>query len=941
MRRTLLCLLATAFLTAAALPISPTAAEPPKAQLSAADFASAYQRWLEIQDGEEAIALGEQLLAAESGLKSWPLTADRALTKAEIQFATGSTYVMRPRGVRADNLEKGIALLEAALLAFTRERDPQNWARAHNNLGIAYWGRIRGERAENHEKAIAHFEAAVTVLTREAASQEWAQAQNNLAIVYFSRVRGERSENVEKAIAQFQAALTVFTLATNPQAWASAHNNLGSAYKIRIAGERADNREKAIEHIEATLSVFTREATPREWAQTQNNLGAAYVDRIEGERAENQEKAIGCFEAALSVFTRETYPYEWATTQRSVGNAYSDRLRGDHSSNRQKAIAAYEAALTVFTREAAPLEHLRTARNLGASFVEARDWAKATQAYASAREAFLLLFGQGLEEDEARALISDAGPLFAEAAFVAVQNGQLESALQLADEGRARMLAVSMKMQSLELPAAQRQRLDALKGAIRAAQQAADAAGGDARAAALDKLAQLRREALEIVKGAAARTSDSAIAQARAIINGGSAIAVPIVTSFGGKILVMVKSGDGKGLSAIDLPELTPMRLSRVLIGPEDAPPAGWIAAYFINYVSRDEQRRRWPEWLAAIEGLGPELWGLVGAQLDTALKKQGIKSGTRLVWLPSGWLGILPLGLAQDPGSKRRLADDYEIAYSPSLEALAAAQRSLEKTGPATLAAIINPTGDLPGTEKEGAIVASHFASGARTLLQRQAATPDAVLAALKGKTHWHFASHGTFSWQDARMSALVMQGGARLNVGRLLEANGLGHPRLVVLSACETGLNDITRSPDEFVGLPGTFTALGAAGVLGTLWPVNDAATALLMAKFYELHMDGGLAPPTALRQAQAWLRGATNADLNAYAKTAAAQRRIEARHLSEIEGELKTESEKRSTDSAASRGEPASGATGSIAATASVENDRPYAHPYYWAGFIHTGL
>jgi CHAT domain-containing protein len=54
-----------------------------------------------------------------------------------------------------------------------------------------------------------------------------------------------------------------------------------------------------------------------------------------------------------------------------------------------------------------------------------------------------------------------------------------------------------------------------------------------------------------------------------------------------------------------------------------------------------------------------------------------------------------------------------------------------------------------------------------------------------------------------------------------------------------------------------------LGAAGVVGTLWEVDDLATALFMAKFYDLHLDGGLPPATALKQAQAWLREATRAD------------------------------------------------------------------------------
>jgi CHAT domain-containing protein len=160
-------------------------------------------------------------------------------------------------------------------------------------------------------------------------------------------------------------------------------------------------------------------------------------------------------------------------------------------------------------------------------------------------------------------------------------------------------------------------------------------------------------------------------------------------------------------------------------------------------------------------------------------------------------------------------------------------------------------------------------------------------------------------------------------------------------VLSACETGLSDITSSPDEFIGLPGTFTALGAAGVLGTLWPVSDAATALLMAKFYDLHLEAGLDPPAALSGAQAWLRDATGDDLNGYAEVAAARGRLQAAHLASIAEELKPASLARSRRNAPV--EPMT--TGSNAAgagqTASPRGPaHPYAHPYYWAGFIYTG-
>ena len=51
----------------------------------------------------------------------------------------------------------------------------------------------------------------------------------------------------------------------------------------------------------------------------------------------------------------------------------------------------------------------------------------------------------------------------------------------------------------------------------------------------------------------------------------------------------------------------------------------------------------------------------------------------------------------------------------------------------------------------------------------------------------------------------------------------------------------------------MPAAFLGLGAGGVIGSLWQVSDAATALLMARFYELHIGDGLAQAAALKQAE----------------------------------------------------------------------------------------
>ncbi|HVR56266.1 MAG TPA: CHAT domain-containing protein [Pseudolabrys sp.] len=758
---------------------------------------------------------------------------------------------------------------------------------------------------------------------------------------------------MEQAIKAYEAALSVLTEDASPREWASTTVNLGNALAEGTQGHRADYFERAIEAYKGALSVFTREEFPTDWATTQNNLGGAFAGRIKGQRAENLEQAIKAYKAALTVRTRDAFPQDWAASQHNLGNAYLSRIKGQRANNLERATKAYETALSVFTLEASPRDHMRTACKCGRAFLFKREWALASAMYASASEAFLLLFGQGLDEDEARDLIANIGPLFAEAAYVAAEIGKQEIALSLLNEGKARLLALALREQKLDLAPEKQARHVALKTEIRQLIRIAQLEGGIRGMEAINQLRELRRELGRLLKEGGVRSSAGGVmALARVVLPLHGAIVAPIITDVGAKIVIVAAPREEDcSITVLDLPELTNDVLEKLLRGDGTVgATGGWLGAYAIQGLPWQRQEALIDEWRAAVEDIGPKLWILFAGRLDIELQERGVRPGARLTWLPAGALGFLPLGLARDASTGRLFTDIYEVNQAPSLEALVYATQRLVTTSPASLVAVVNPTGDipkldLPFAEIEGALVASHFDGDHLISLDKSNATPAAVLAALRGKTYWHFSTHGSFNWKDVRQSAIFLKGKAPLTVGALRETEGsLGRPRLVVLSACETGLYDITHSPDEFVGLPATLMQIGASGVLGTLWQVDDLATALFISKFYDLHIDEGLAPVSALQRAQIWFRQATKAELLAYSKAAAAHAKLNASALTAIEASLKSRRRSSATIFAAiwnTLQEKIANASRDSAPGDENLQSPPFEHPYYWGGFVYTGV
>ncbi|MCR4407608.1 MAG: CHAT domain-containing protein [Anaerolineae bacterium] len=217
---------------------------------------------------------------------------------------------------------------------------------------------------------------------------------------------------------------------------------------------------------------------------------------------------------------------------------------------------------------------------------------------------------------------------------------------------------------------------------------------------------------------------------------------------------------------------------------------------------------------------------------------------------------------------------------------------------------------------------------AGAAEALYEQEATLPALLERLPRATAIHLSCHGVFQADEPLQSGLLLVGEnsreARLTLGELLslESTTLRAARLVVLSACQTAVSDFRELPEEAIGLPAGFLQAGVPAVIGPLWSVDDAATALLITRTYEYMLQEHLSPARAVRQAQLWLRDLTNADLEAYLThhEAIARARLESGRrmpftlLEELLMKVITSEDPQA---------------------------RPYADPYFWAPFTFTGV
>jgi CHAT domain-containing protein len=225
------------------------------------------------------------------------------------------------------------------------------------------------------------------------------------------------------------------------------------------------------------------------------------------------------------------------------------------------------------------------------------------------------------------------------------------------------------------------------------------------------------------------------------------------------------------------------------------------------------------------------------------------------LVWVSGGSLRTIPFAALHD--GERFLVEKWASAVVPGIDLTD--PRPLERRDLTLLAGGVSDAVQgypaLSYVAREVSTVASSMKG--EVLLNRDFVESNVEAALTEGRySIVHIATHGEFHSSAERNFLLTYDG--RLTMDRIETYLRSGRFRerpveLLMLSACDTAAGDDLAA----LGLSGVAVKAGVRSAIGSLWPVNDQATAMLVEAFYDQLSQPGVSRAQALQQAQNRLR------------------------------------------------------------------------------------
>jgi CHAT domain-containing protein len=250
-----------------------------------------------------------------------------------------------------------------------------------------------------------------------------------------------------------------------------------------------------------------------------------------------------------------------------------------------------------------------------------------------------------------------------------------------------------------------------------------------------------------------------------------------------------------------------------------------------------------------AFHNQSQQVYNLIVAPIIEDLKKSNTKN---LVFVLDGALRNIPMSMLYD--GKKYLVESYNLAISPGFQ-LVPPRATDRQQYRAFLGGISQPRQGfqpLAGVKQELDSIGNLIPS--QQLLNAEFSQSQ-VTNKLESdsSTIVHLATHGEFSSDPEQTFILTWDDRLNLNnLDRLLQNRHVRADRvidLLVLSACETASGDRRAT----LGLAGVAIQARTRSTLASLWKVNDKATQILMADFYQNLVTKKLSKAESLRLAQ----------------------------------------------------------------------------------------
>jgi CHAT domain-containing protein len=793
---------------------------------------------------------------------------------------------------------------------------PRNVAIAKTNLANALLRAGYRDRAVNADEAIQlHKEAFDYYLSIED-SVAASDSADNLGNAWSRISHSGGADDFESALLWHERALSLLDAVASPNRWAAASDNLACDYAARTRGDETSNLHRAADLHEAALAIYGPNNHPVEWARANHNYAFTLLRLAASERTTSDDQrgyaaaAIALLERALSVRQPDAGLMDWAASQRLLGDA-AGMLDGQED----RALSCYEAAAQV-PPGIDPAAALESFMRLAHAHAARGAWRPASEAYAVAVEALQRLYDKALLPQSRASELSSAEDLVRQYAYCLAQSGRTGEAVLELERGRTRALNEAAMRRLLTLPQVSGDD-PLLESYIKAVSHLRliesshdDMTNVSDGPSSLNQRIAALRDAQTAVSVLADQIRSGHKPQAPPglddilVATAGTPVAYLIATEWGNLSLLLGHYPGVEDAAVLaDFGELRVVDLGRFMARRNGVDAyTGYLPAQFdeSSELLKDVLEEDLPQLSPLVEGV---------------MNRLEVSGHRELVLIPTGILSIVPLHAIPHADHGETLLDRFDVSYLPSaaiamLPYRVARSSTIKREREGDLALIVaDPTDDLEYAAAEGEFVRRLNPQG--ELLLREHATPEAVVAYLPRASIAHFACHGYYNLQNPLDSGLKLNG-ADLTARDLLARHSTDGLELVVLSACQTGLTDFVRLPDEAIGLGTAILQTGAAVVVSTLWRVNDLSTALLMREFYATMQESSgkrTAPHVALRVAQQWLRQLTWRDL---------EYEIEDRAITPDEAYAAFVKRRART----------------------VPTEQPFSSPFYWGAFIATG-